>query len=72
MDPNAKEDTAGLSGTLRIVGVMAVLLLALLGILVVLEVIPRSALSEWATKIALVAMIIALAGGAIGLLSRRK
>jgi hypothetical protein len=72
-DPNANQPApgGGLGGSLRVVAGLCVLLLAGLGALMVLEVIPRSAFSEMAGKVAAVGGITVVAALAIGLLSRR-
>ena len=72
-DPNANQPApgGGLGGTLRVVAGLCVVLLAGIGALVVLEVIPRSAFSEMAGKVAAVGGITVVAALAIGLLSRR-
>ena len=59
------------SGTARVLASITILALALVTILVVLEVIPRSAFSEMAGKTAMIAGICGLAAVAIGFLSRR-
>jgi hypothetical protein len=61
----------GLHGSLRLVAVLCVLALALAGILVVLEVIPRSAFAEVGGKVLAVGGIALLATLALGLLTRR-
>jgi hypothetical protein len=61
---------SGLAGVLKLTAVIAILLLALLGMLVVLDVIPRDSLGELATKILLVACIFGLASVALGFLMR--
>jgi hypothetical protein len=59
------------SGVARVLASVSILALALITILVVLEVIPRSAFSEMAGKTAMIAGICALSALAIGFLSRR-
>ena len=59
------------SGVARILASLIILALAGLTILVVLEVIPRSAFTEMAGKTAMIAGVCAVAALAIGLLTRR-
>ena len=59
------------SGTARVLASLTIVALAALTILVVLEVIPRSAFAEMAGKTALTAGVCVAAAIAIGLLSRR-
>jgi len=59
------------SGVARVLASLIILVLAALTILVVLEVIPRSAFTEMAGKTAMIAGVCAIAVLAIGLLSRR-
>jgi len=59
------------SGVARVLASVAILVLAAITILVVLDVIPRSAFSEMAGKVAAVAGVCAVAALAIGFLSRR-
>jgi hypothetical protein len=63
---------AGLGGTLKFIGVLAILLLAMVGILFALDLMPREALSEAAGKALLVLVIVAIAVVAIGLLMGRR
>ncbi len=58
-------------GVLRALAMLAILALAIITILVVLDVIPRSAFAEMATKTALIAGVIAISAFVIGLLARR-
>ena len=58
-------------GTARLLASLIILALAALTILVVLDVIPRSAFAEMAGKTAMIAGVCAAAVLAIGLLSRR-
>lgn len=72
-DPVQTEaNRSGLAGVLKLIAILAVVLLALLGVFVVLDVIPRDVLGELATKIVLVACIFALASAALGLLMRSR
>jgi hypothetical protein len=59
------------SGTARLLASLVIMALAVLTILVVLDVIPRSAFAEMAGKTALIAGICVVSVFAIGLLSRR-
>lgn len=74
MDANSKvnqpETGGGLSGVLRVSAALAVMVLALIGVLAVLEVIPAEVLKEWATKIGLVILILVAAAVAIAALAR--
>jgi hypothetical protein len=53
MNVNQREAPAGLPGVLRAIGVLAVVILALVGMGVVFDFIPREALQEWLTAVAL-------------------
>lgn len=53
--------SAGLPGMLRLTAGMAVVALAILAALVVLEVLPREQLAPYGTRILLLALIVALA-----------
>ena len=64
------ETRPGLSGALRAIGALAVVVVALIGVLTVLEAIPREALQEWFTKAGLVLVIVIAAAIALGLLAR--
>lgn len=71
-DPNPPDSRpAGLGGSLRAVAALCVLVLAVTGALVVLEVIPRSLFAEVGGKLLAVGGIAAVAVIALGLLSRR-
>jgi hypothetical protein len=59
------------SGTARVLASLIIVALAVLTILVVLDVIPRSAFAEMAGKTAMIAGVCVAAVFAIGLLSRR-
>jgi hypothetical protein len=59
------------SGVARILATLTILALAAITILVVLEVIPRSAFTEMAGKTALIAGVCVVSAFAIGLLSKR-
>jgi len=72
MNPNQPESRGGLPGALRAIGVIAVIVVALVGIGVVLDVIPREALEGWMTKIGLALLIVVGAAVALALLMRRS
>jgi hypothetical protein len=59
------------SGTARVMASLVILALAVLTILVVLDVIPRSAFAEMAGKTAMIAGVCVVSVLAVGLLSRR-
>lgn len=59
------------SGVARLLASLTIVALALITVLVVLEVIPRSAFSEMAGKTAMIAGVCVVSALAIGLLSRR-
>jgi hypothetical protein len=59
------------SGVARVLASVTILALAAITILVVLEVIPRSAFTEMAGKTALIAGVCVVSALAIGFLSRR-
>jgi hypothetical protein len=59
------------SGTARVLAMLTILALATITILVVLDVIPRSAFAEVAGKTALIAGVCVASVVAIGFLSRR-
>lgn len=71
MSNGNQDEGAGLSGSIRAVLGLVVLAFALLGILVVLDVIPRDAVGEIAQKGLLIAGIVVGSAVAMGLLSRR-
>lgn len=58
-------------GTARVLASLVIVALAVLSILVVLDVIPRSAFAQMAGKTALIAGVCVVSVLAIGLLSRR-
>ena len=59
------------SGTTRVLASLIIVALAVLTILVVLDVIPRTAFAEMAGKTAMIAGVCVLSVFAIGLLSRK-
>jgi hypothetical protein len=72
-NPNPELPSAsGAGGTLRAIASACIVLLAVLGILVVLEVIPRSLFAAMGGKVLAVAGIVLLASLAVGLVSRRR
>ena len=71
LEPQKASEIRALSGMARVLAGITILALAVITILVVLEVIPRAAYAEVATKVALIAGICALSVVAIGFLSRR-
>jgi hypothetical protein len=58
MNPNEPESRGGLPAVLRAVGALAVLVLALIGILAVLDIISVEELRQWFTKAGLVIAIV--------------
>ena len=70
MNVNEPESRGGLPGMLSAIGALAVVVLALIGILAVFEVIPREALQEWLTKVGLTGVIVIAAAVALALLMR--
>ena len=70
MNPNQAETGGGLPGAMRAIGALAVIVVALIGVLTVLEVIPREALQEWFTKAGLVLVIVVAAAIALALIAR--
>lgn len=69
--PPTSPTGAGAGGVARLIAIIAIAVLAGVAILVVLDVIPRSMLTEVASKTAMVGGICAVAALAIALLSRR-
>ncbi|MGH8706014.1 MAG: hypothetical protein ACREUO_11445 [Burkholderiales bacterium] len=70
MNPNEPESRGGLPALLRAVGALAVLVLALIGVLAVLEIISAEELREWFGKAGLVAAIVIAAAVALFVLAR--
>ena len=62
--------SAGLPGVLRLTAGLAILALAVLAALVVLDAVPREQLTHYGTRILLLALIVALAAVGIGGLVR--
>ena len=70
MNPNEPESRGGLPSVLRAFGVLAVLVLALIGILAVLEVISVEELRQWFNKAGLVLAIVVATVAALFVLAR--
>lgn len=66
----ATEQQPGLSGALKGIAALAILVVALIGIGAVLGVIPQEALQEWFTKAGLILVIVIAAAIALGLITR--
>lgn len=62
---------SNVSGLLRLVATLAVILLSALAILVVLDIIPRDLLQTWGVKVLAVTGIIAATALIVGLLVRK-
>ena len=72
LEPQKTEtEIRNLSGTARVLASITILALALVAILAVLDVIPRSAFTEVAAKTGIIAAICTAAVVAIGFLTRR-
>jgi hypothetical protein len=71
LEPQKASEIRAGNGVARVMASLAILVLAALTILVVLEVIPRSAFAEVAGKTAMVAGICVISVVAIGLLTKR-
>ena len=67
----AESEIRNHSGVARVLASLTIVALALITVLVVLEVIPRSAFSEMAGKTAMIAGVCVVSALAIGFLSRR-
>jgi hypothetical protein len=61
--------SAGLPGVLRLTGGLAILALAILAALVVLDVIPQQRMASYGGRILLLALIVAVAAAAIAALA---
>jgi uncharacterized membrane protein len=70
MNPNEAESRGGLPALLRAVGALAVLVLALIGILAVLDIISAEELRQWFTKAGLVIAIVIATVVALFVLAR--
>jgi TRAP-type C4-dicarboxylate transport system permease small subunit len=71
LEPQKTSENRTGSGTARVLASLCILALAALGILVVLEVIPREAFAQAATKTGIIAAICVVAAIAIGFLTKR-
>lgn len=67
---DGRPTTRGPATTLRLTASIAILSLALLGILVVFDVIPREDLSSYSVKVVLTAAIVAAASVGLGVVAR--
>jgi hypothetical protein len=70
--PSADTPSGSLGGVVRVIAVAVVLLLAMIGVLVVLDVVPLEDAGEAAGKGLLVALVVGVASAVVGLLMRRK
>jgi len=70
MNPNQVETGGGWAGAMRAIGAIAVLGAALIGVLAVLEILPREVLQEWFTKTGLVVAIVVAAAVALAMIAR--
>lgn len=64
--------SASVSGVLRLIATLAVVLLGALAVLVVLDIIPRDLLQDWGIKVLLVTGIIAVTALVVSLLARKR
>lgn len=71
LEPEKTSELRNVSGLARVLATLAILALATIGILVILEIIPRSAFTEIASKTAMVAGICVVSVVVIAVLSRR-
>ena len=69
---DVSENRSGLAGTLKFIAVVAVLLLALLAAGFVLDLVPRDVIGDLATKVVLLAGIVAVSAFLIGALIGRR
>lgn len=70
-DHDPTSNRSGLAGTLKFIAVVAVLLLALLAAGFVLDLVPREVIGDLATKVVLLAGIVAATAFLIGTLIGR-
>jgi hypothetical protein len=70
MNPNQAETGAGWAGAMRAIGAIAVIVVAGIGLLVVLDILPRDILQEWFTKLGLVIVIVVAAAIALTFIAR--
>ena len=68
---SVESSSSGGAGVARLIAVLSVVTLAAVGILMVLEIIPRSVFGEFSAKLLAVAGIALVSGVAIALLSKR-
>jgi hypothetical protein len=71
-NPELPSSASGAGGSMRAIASACIVLLAVLGILVVLDVIPRSLFAEMGGKVLAVGGIVLLASLAVALVSRRR
>jgi hypothetical protein len=71
-DVDVENSGSGLSGVLKSIGILGVLLLAALAVLLVLDLLPRDAAGEAVMKAMLVLGIVAVASVVIAALSRGR
>jgi uncharacterized membrane protein YcjF (UPF0283 family) len=71
LEPQKPSEVRAMSGIARTLAGLTILVLAAISILVVLDVIPREAFSEVASKTAMIVGICAVSVVAIGFLSKR-
>ena len=70
--PPMDAPSGSLSGVMRAIAAAVVLLLAIGGVLVVLEIVPLDEAGKAAGKFLVVALIAGMASAVVGLLMRRK
>jgi hypothetical protein len=70
-NPEVRTPARGPGGAVRAIASVCIMLLALLGVLVVTDVIPRSTFTEAGGKLLAVGGIVLVAALAVGLISRR-
>jgi hypothetical protein len=70
MNPNQAETGGGLPGAMRAIGALTVVAVAIIGVLAVLEILPRELLQEWFTKAGLVIAIVVGAAIALAMIAR--
>jgi len=64
--------SGSLGGVMRLIGAGVILVLAIIGTLVVLDVTPLDQAGEVTRKVLLIAVIVALTSAAVALLMRRR
>lgn len=69
-DPRQGEPGAGMPGVLKAIAAFAIVVVAAIGVLAVLEVIPREMMQEWFTKGLMLVGILGGAAVALALLGR--